>query len=172
MMKSFKFRSSKKTSLNSQNFVLTDLVAEALTSFDFSVVERTADRVKFKHDFKYSKLESFQRRYGNGEIMVDKNNLNLSTETDFSKMFTFSLIPIFVILTIVLISELNLFNIDFNTKNSLLLISALLVSTTLEFFINRSIILNKQRELLKLIDKFIKDKIKPAHNNGEHEEPL
>jgi hypothetical protein len=86
--------------MDSNDISLNELVVEALTSFGFSIIEIHKNSIKFKHDFKDSNLESFQRKYGDGVIRIDKNNLCLFTEKKYGKTFVFSILMTTVLLTI------------------------------------------------------------------------
>ena len=171
-MVSLKFKSTINIDLDSKNIKLTDLVEDALTSFGFLKVSRNADSVTFKHDIKDANLESFQRRYGDGEISIDRNNLTISTETKYSRTFAFSIVFLLVLIILTILIKLNRIDIAVSTSNSVVIITAFIVSSILEYVMNRSLILNRQKKLLEMIAKFIKNKIKPAQNNGQHEEPL
>jgi hypothetical protein len=147
---------------NNDDFV--QIVSDSLVSIGFKDVDYKKDTLFFKHDIKDSDIESFQRKYGDGEVNIDMLSNRISVTEDYRRAFRFSLV--FLIILVLATFILRFFDIgnDISTSQIFLLFSALFTSMIFEYILNRNLIIGKQKKLLDMIDDYIKQH-SPATNN-------
>jgi hypothetical protein len=83
------FRVETKRNIDSEiikesNLSYAELISESLESIGFIDIRRQGNSISFKHYFKDTNLESFQRRYGNGALnfTIDGNKHTISIITE------------------------------------------------------------------------------------------
>lgn len=117
------FRVETKRSINSNiiqesKLSFSELITKSLKSIGFIDIKKQGKTISFKHYFKDTNLESFQRRYGNGALHldVDGDNHSISIVTENTVYMILSILGnLFVFIAAN-------FNFIFRAKESLLFI--------------------------------------------------
>jgi hypothetical protein len=103
----------------------SDLIVKSLKALGFRNILTNRDKIVFKNWIKDPELESFQRRYGNGSIIIDsEQNIRIVSKDKVS-------IPAMIIGNLFAVLYLN-YQVIINSKSNLapaLMISAILILT-------------------------------------------
>jgi hypothetical protein len=158
-----RFTTTKIINSSNDNDDFIQNVSDSLVSIGFKDVDYKKDTLFFKHDIKDSDIESFQRKYGDGKINIDRLSKKITITDDYRGAFRFSII-VLIILVLATIT-LRFFEVgnDISPSQIFLLFSALFTSMIFEYIINHNLIIGKQKKLLEMIDDYI-NQHSPATN--------
>ena len=79
--------------IKKSNISFPDLIVKSLKLIGFIDIQKHGNKISFRHDFKDTTLESFQRRYGSGYLIykIDQKNATINIVTENSIYLTLSI---------------------------------------------------------------------------------